>query len=302
MQVALHFQSDRAHTLRGPLEAAGVDVSDFEGQLLGGEHAVICGSPGLLSEHMGSRVPVILRLRGNMWAERGGGHVGSLRSWFKDQLLSSVCDGVLTPDARLDRMLRERTGVTNTAVVGLPVVEGDWPAVEHTDETLRCLTLTNLDYERKIAPLYRWTTRFEEFAAGTDHRWRICGDGEYSGEFAEHVRNMDSVSFEGFQPARDELAAANLMLHPSGMDITLPNAVLEGVASNLPVVTTEFGAFCETNGVVSIADRRLESTLEWFTDRGERAGHAAQVRREIADSHAPGRIGEQIKQFVESTV
>lgn len=300
MRVALHFQSNRISTVRGPLEAVGVETVEL-GEHTGGYDVIICDSPGLLSDHIGSRRPVVLRLRGNMWAERGHSALANPVMWAKDRLLASICDGVATPDERLDTFLRRRTSVETSGVVGLPVTPAEWPTVEHSASALRCVTLTNFDYAEKIAPLYDWADVVER-RLGSGERWRVCGDGELADDFAQHVSDYRHVDYCGFQDAAAELADANLLLHPSDMDIQMPNAILEGVASNLPVVTNDFQPFVENRAVSAVSTTQLPGLLSDFRDADRRRQVAAGAGAFVADAHAPARIGNKYRSFLETVV
>ncbi len=300
MRVALHFQSNRISTVRDPLEAVGVETVELETHT-GGYDVIICDSPGLVSDHIGSKTPVVLRLRGNMWADGGHSRLEDCVRWTKDQLLRYICDGVATPDQFLDDELRRRMGIETTAAIGLPVTPAEWPTVDHSASALRCLTLTNFDYGLKIEPLYQWADVVED-RLGNGERWRICGDGELAADFAQHVSDYRRVDYCGFQDAAAELADANLLLHPSQMDIQMPNAILEGIAANLPVVTNNFEPFVDNQAVSSVAIHELPPLLSDFRDAARRRQVAAGAGAFVADAHAPARIGNKYRSFLERFV
>jgi len=297
MRVALHFQSDRHATIQDPLEAVGVETA-LNPDEFGECDAVICGSPGLLSDHWRFDGPVVYRLRGNLWEERGG-HLAKPRSWLKDKLFSRLCDGVLTPDSRLDTLLRRRTHVTDTAVVGLPIDRAEWPTVAHTDQAIRAVTLTNFDYEEKIRPLFSYTRTADRWLAEHGGRWVVCGDGEHAEAFAGHAAELDHVEYRGFQPAREVLADANVMIHPSNMDIQMPNAVLEGMASNLPVLVSDTEPFAGQNAALAVSRGDLPDALAAMADPAERRWCAGHGWDYLKQHHTHERIGEDIRGFVE---
>lgn len=296
-RIALHFQSDRHATIQDPLEAVGIETARNPSEYSAFD-AVICGSPGLLSSHLRFDGPVVYRLRGNLWEERSG-HLEKPRSWVKDKLFSRLCDGVLTPDERLDQLLRGRTSVGRTHVVGLPIDRHDWPAVEHTDDEIRAVTLTNFDYEKKVQPLYRYTATADGWLSQHPGRWVVCGDGEYSEEFADHAAGLDNIDYRGYQPAADVLATSNVMIHPSNMDIQTPNAILEGIASNLPVITSDTRPFRGNKAVLATSQRDFPKALSAMTDPGERQAMADYGWQHIKTHHTQSTIGHKIRSFIE---
>jgi glycosyltransferase involved in cell wall biosynthesis len=297
MRVALHFQSNRHATIQEPLEAVGVGVALNPAEF--GEYdAVICGSPGLLSDHWRFDGPVVYRLRGNLWEERAG-HLVKPRSWVKDRMFSRLCDGALTPDSRLDALLRRRTNVSETAVVGLPIDRHDWPTVAHNNHEIRALTLTNFDYEKKIEPLYSFTTTADAWLAENGGRWVVCGDGDHADAFADHAGGLDHVEYRGYQPAREVLAESNVMIHPSNMDIQTPNAVLEGVASNLPVILSDSKPFDGQNVTLSVSCGGLGDALAVLENPTERRWCAGYGWDYLKQHHAHEHIGEDIRGFLE---
>jgi glycosyltransferase involved in cell wall biosynthesis len=125
--------------------------------------------------------------------------------------------------------------------------------------------------------------------------WRIAGDGPQlpSLENAARERNMQArVEFMGWKATeqlRQEYAASNLFLFPSRHE-GMPNAVLEAMASGLPVIATRIAGNEElvvdgqTGFLVPVEDAAAlrEALRDLLADDGKRArmGRAARARVE----------------------
>jgi len=103
-----------------------------------------------------------------------------------------------------------------------------------------------------------------------------------------------------------QLSWANIMLHPSDLD-GQPNAVLEGMASGLPVVTTDFIAFEEwqRNGapILPLSNPgavRDELNLLLHPATRELIGKSG--REFAAENHTPEVIGQQYERFLHRLV
>ncbi|HTP03457.1 MAG TPA: glycosyltransferase family 4 protein [Anaerolineales bacterium] len=125
--------------------------------------------------------------------------------------------------------------------------------------------------------------------------WTIVGDGPFLGALQRMVEQnaLDGrVRFSGWEPAervKQEYASANLFLHPSRHE-GMPNAVLEAMASGLPVIATriagneELVSDPETGLLVPVNDAQSlqDSLRELLVDgaRREQMGHAGRMRVE----------------------
>jgi len=137
--------------------------------------------------------------------------------------------------------------------------------------------------------------------------WRVYGDGDQAMALREGLYAYDHVQYAGYTDApKDELAWANLMLHPSDLD-GQPNAVLEGLASGLPVVTTDFIAFEEWKGKgaplrIARGTTSLRMVLNRLRKPSNRQAHADEGIQFAAEHHTPERIGQQYEQFLNRVV
>jgi len=129
-----------------------------------------------------------------------------------------------------------------TRMVPLSIDANAWPTVAHADHELRLVSLTNLMYPDKIDPLLEVAPEVNDLLREVGGRWRICGDGKYVGRLIDGLRGLPHVEYGGFVDANAELAQSNVMVHLSELDVFC-NAVMEGMASHLPVVTNSHPAF-----------------------------------------------------------
>lgn len=292
LRVGLVDTSGREHLVRQPLRAAGQTVIDSPADPADCD-VILTDTPGPDTLRAGlESTPTVLRLRGNLWREYSTLRFGRARALVNDFAVFGVLDGVLAPDRRLREVVNQRTRAPASWYAGLPIDPEEWPSVKHRRDELRALTLTNLDYQGKTEPLLDWVPVVER-ALRAGEQWVIGGDGEHAGRVAAACEDCERVSYRGFVDAGTHLAQSNLLLHPSRFDISMPNAVLEGVASGLPVVTTRFPPLAAGAATRGVAADELPAVLKCLrdpADRRRRTEHHPDVLRQ----HRPQRIGEQL--------
>lgn len=299
MNVALRFNGSRAWTVTDALDAVGISY-EVNPENMRRFDIVVIDSPGLVVSTVAKngRTPTVLRLRGNVWKERkqSGGY--GIRGWVSDHVLARTLAGIIATDDRLEGLARRQTGIPATGVAALPIDLESWPSVRHTDKVLRCVTLTNFDYREKIEPLEYYAPWINSLFHRIDGHWTVCGDGEYSGRFADSVAELENVNYEGYVDPKEYLPRMNVMLHLSNFDGERPNAMLEGVASNLPIVTNGFEAF-DTNGIAISHDdwKSMKRTLLALREPEARKGATETARHYVKRHHSPAIVGEQYADF-----
>lgn len=309
MTVAIAEPSDnRVDRLKWPLNEAGVAVdvlpeaTPLNPATMSEDYdAIILDTPnvGILKwSYVPTETPIVYRLRGNLWKAHLDLRAGWLRTFVFDSIGVQGMAGALTPSPRLDQYFRERTGINTTTVAEMPIAPSNWPTVSHEGETLQIVTLTNADYKEKVQPIIDWMAVVNRTLAETGGRWLIGGDGKYSDRLDRAASQYESIEYGGYIDAEASLKASNLMLHPSWFDIRAPNAMVEGMASNLPVVTTDFSPFGETP-TVQVTQSTLQDVLIRFTDAREREVQGLKQRKYLHEQHNPATIGSQIKTFID---
>lgn len=292
MNIHLDF-SAREWTIRDPLAAVNATVTDDRSAA----DVVITDNPRnarLLN------APTYYRPRGNWWRVMARRPLGTYRRALTTLTRFPFLDGILVPGGHLARVAARHAPNADLDLVPLSIDVGEWPTVTHTDAELRCVTLTNFDYKPKVAPLVEYAFTVSQALDTHGGTWRICGDGEYREWVYNRIAGYPNIDLPRYVDATEALAESSLMLHLSGMDISAPNAVLEGAASNLPVVVNGFEGFDSNMSVVQTeGDRELEAALERFTEPRERARQGGWARGYVADRHDPERVGWRIMEAIE---
>lgn len=234
------------------------------------------------------------RPRGNWWRVMDDKILGRIRAWWRSQTMLSNYDGIVAPGAGLYQTARKYTRQSTLAIVPLPVDPDEWPTVDHTDTELRLLTLTNFDYWPKVEPILTYASTIQAALDEYGGEWVVAGNGEHYDRVADELIPFSGIQTPGFVPAKPRCSQANIMLHLSGMDIQVPNAILEGLASNLPVVVNGFEGFDGVDPLVQCpTGRELFDTLGRLTAPRERRVVALQGQEYVRAKHTPERIGRQ---------
>ena len=254
ISVAILYPGNRVDKMLGPLEATDMDVEvepadayDFDIVLLDNADRDMIWP--VLRRPI-SRAKVIYRMRGDLYRELELMDMHPLKKWLAKNVVVANVDGAICANEILARKIRRVSGVKAAGVAGLAKRVGEYPLVRHRETALRIITLTNANYIRKIRPLVEFAPAVEDYLTVTGGRWHIYGEGEHADVLEDGLSAYDRISFCGYtkQPKR-ALADSNVMLHLSNLD-ALPNAMLEGMASNLPVITNNFEAFEVYNGPI----------------------------------------------------
>lgn len=303
LRVAVTHPSGRVDKVTAPMRAAGVDVA-VAPDAPEAFDAVLLDTPGraMIPEILRrSDTPVVYRIRGNLWRASQYWFLGALKSELSDRVLFPRLDGAIPADPYLETEFQSRTENTATDAIGLPIDAAAWPTVEHTDHALRLVTLTNADYRGKVEPITERVGLVDDLLAETGGRWVIGGDGRYTDRLRAATADADHVTFGGFLDAEQALADANVLYHPSEFDIQLPNAVLEGMAAGLPVVTTAFPPFAAHRRLrAPRSPGELRELLRALVTPARRREEGDRNRAYVADNHDPATIGAQYRNYFET--
>jgi len=179
-----------------------------------------------------------------------------------------------------------------THIVPLSIDTREWPSTNHTDEELRILSLTNCMYPRKVDPIIDAAPVVEDVLADVGGYWRIGGKGRHEDKLRKALKGYTHVEFGGYVDAKEELRDANLMLHLSQFD-SFANAIMEGSASTLPVITTDYVAFTDHNlPVETISDHDdLRRKLLDYRHPVARQGRGHDNEAHIAEYYNHQRVG-----------
>jgi len=245
------------------------------------------------------RQTILFRMRGDpFW-----GLDEWIDSRFKRYLVNDVMlkhvDGCIAIAPHQAEIYRQNTGV-ETQLAQLPKTVANWPSVKHTDSELRIVSLTNAVYWPKVKPLIEIAPVVDSVLNDVGGKWKI---GSWSDGYSDKLRRaLEGYShIEYYQPldAHQALANANLMIHYSNMDV-LPNAILEGMASRLPVLTNNFEPFQRTDAPIVVnQNNTLTTQLRDFVwpEMREKYGHRGV--QYVRAKHSLDAIGQQFKSAIQ---
>jgi len=299
VDVGVLTGGDRTDKLTGPLATtAATTVVDPDS--LAHQDVIICDSPDRqMFRAVATRrlhgTPVLFRMRGDPFWGIDEWIDNRAKRWLSLKMLEWV-DGCLAMAPHQARKYERETGIS-PAVVGLPKQVDEWPDPDHTDEELRLVSLTNATYAEKVDPLVDAMPVVQRVLEDLGGEWRIGSwrtDG-YADRLRSAATEYGRIEFCGRLDAHDALERANVLLHLSELDV-LPNAILEGLASGLPVVTNDHVAFRESPAPLAIAatDHQLATRLSRLAAPDVRRELGARGPPHIREHHDPERIGAEM--------
>ncbi|WP_200531943.1 glycosyltransferase [Halorubrum sp. LN27] len=301
VSVAVVYPGNRVEKVAVPLQASRMDVaidppnpSDYDILLV--DNADRDLGVEVLKKPFHDAT-LVYRMRGDVFRELDLWDMHPLKKWAAKRVVLQHVDATLAVSPGCATQFAARTGVP-TGVAGLVKDPTEWPTTVHADNELRIATLTNFDYQLKIAPILEWAPVVEEVLSESGGYWRVCGDGEYSDIAEEALAEYDHVEFAGYVDPNAELNDSNCMIHASRLD-ALPNAMLEGLASELPVITTDFHEFLAYGEPLVCVDSetRLRDTLHEFRDPKTRAERGRAGLERIRRDHTAMAVARQYEAF-----
>jgi glycosyltransferase involved in cell wall biosynthesis len=225
-------------------------------------HVIIVDSAGLMcvSAFVLStifRIPLALRVRADIWAiyEEQTEYCSFARRVY-ELILVKVCTAVFKRSTRLfpvseylkgvmieKGIKKEKIGVLRISVD----CERFHPA--HTEGPLTLLSVNNFTFKRKTEGLLDALPVVDDVLSTYGNVvYVIAGRGIFSTRLKEAlktVKNKDRISYIGYEKAIETLfSKADIFLHHSYLD-AYPVAVLEAMASGLPVIARRCGGIGE---------------------------------------------------------
>jgi len=241
---------------------------------------------------------LIYRMRGDIFHELDLWDMNPLKKWVARNIVLPAVDGALCITDRLAQKYQTQTNVSPVGVAGLAKIPSQWPTVNHTNTELQIVTLTNCNYWQKVKPTLDWVGVVDNLLADTGGEWKICGNGKYTHRVMKVLSDYENVTYGGYVDPHKTLANANLMIHATGLD-AFPNSVLEGMASNLPVVTNDWVEFEAYDGPITVAksETQLKEILRSYQAPEKRLADGRANREHIKTNHTPEVIGNQYERF-----
>jgi len=302
VSVAILYPGNRVEKMSVPLAASDLDVA-IEPPDAYSRDVVIADNADrdLAREVVKNRytdAKLVYRMRGDIFHELKLWEMHPLKKRLAtDYVLPSV-DGVVAVTDRMAQKFNQETGVSPVGSASLWIRPDEWPTVTHTDNELRICTLTNPNYWQKVNPCVQWAETVERVLDDVGGYWHICGNGQYSDRLRDELDAYQHVSFVGYVDAKDKLRESNCMIHASALD-GFPNAILEGMATNLPVVTNDYVAFQNHAGPVAVQESETElgATLYEYQNPKARQHRGADSLEYVKSNHKPRRVGEAYERY-----
>lgn len=301
ISVAVLYPGNRIDKMNVPLQASRMDVEVEPTDPYSRDIVVADNADRDLGREV-LRNPfhdakLVYRMRGDVFHELTLWPMHPVKKWAATNIVLPNVDGVIAVTDRLADKFTSETGI-DAGSAGLPKEPAEWPTVMHTDRELRIVTLTNTDYWQKIEALVEWAPIVNDVLESVGGRWHICGDGSNDDRLREALEPYAHVSFQGYVDASEELAASNLMIHASHLD-GQPNAILEGLACGLPVVTNPFPEFLDFGWPLDVATsmRGLKHQLERYCDPSVRETRGREGTKYIEENHTPDAIARDYERY-----
>lgn len=240
---------------------------------------------------------VIYRIRGDMLRAYREMNMTPYKYYIAKSLIGKV-DGAVSIEKVLAERFTRTTGVSPVGLASLCKDPNNWPSVAHFDEELRCITLTNANYMGKIQPLIEYAPIVNNFFKENSGYWTIYGKGNKEGYLADNLADYENVHYKGHtDKPKAALSRSNLMLHFSQFD-SMPNAILEGMACNLPVITNPYSVFSWYGKPLVVRQQsELADTLSLATRPGWRVERGHQGLSHLRTYHTSGQVGKQYVSF-----
>jgi glycosyltransferase involved in cell wall biosynthesis len=297
ISVAVIEQSERSENLINPLKASAMDVTIDPSDPYSRD-IVIVDTPDREMAKEVLKKPfhsskLVFRMRGDPFFGIDEWINSKLKEWLALNVVIPGVDGCITITPAHADLFERETGVP-AGVAELPAYPDRWPNTDHTDSELRILTLTNPVYKPKIQPLIDAAPVVNDVLADVGGHWRIGGRGNYEDLLDVKTREYDHVSFDGYLDAYEALDWANCMVHYSNLD-GWPNAILEGMSSQLPVLTNDHHAFTDKHRPNTVCRNHdaLASELRRYTDPERRQSHGDVGEQYVRDEHSDEQIATE---------
>lgn len=300
MNIAIKHLGGRADKLLTPFDAAPFEY-DIEPANLSEYDVLMLDQPRYklaIEVLRNTNTPVVYRVRGNIWKEMDIWRFGRAKKVVAENFIYPRLDGAIAVDERLAGIFSSHTGVSPVGAAGLAKQRSEWENADHDSQELSLITLTNFNYRQKVDPMKPYIDRVDKWLESNGGHWYLCGEGLHDDRFAAFTDSYENVSYAGYIEPQEWLPEMDAMLHISEFD-AYPNAILEGFASKLPVLTNDFAAFKREHApnVTHHSPEQLLTTLEELTKPAYRDDLGSRGLQYIGEYHTPEHIGKQYADY-----
>lgn len=238
------------------------------------------------------RKPVVLTIHGEYPIERN-----IWRHLYPASI--KMADAVTIPS----RFLRNRLGLDDAVVIPNAVFPERFKAIEQYEKAqVHIVTVTKFAFRDKAESLLNLLRIIENIKKASDRQidYTVIGGGKYLEEVKKKVGEYNlEVRFTGFvDRPYSYFGGCDIFAYYSTHD-NFPIAILEAMASGLPVITNEVGAVAEMighgkEGLIARDDREYGRYLErLIDDRTFRASLGRNARKKVMEQFNWRRIINQ---------
>lgn len=225
------------------------------------------------------RKPVMLTIHGEYPIERN-----IWRHFYPASI--RMADVVTVPS----NYLKDRLGLDSAIVIPNAVVPERFSASGHVEKSyVNIVTVSKFAFKDKADSLLSLTRIMENARRSCERpiHHTVIGGGQYLDDVKKANSLATNMKFTGFADPRDFLSDSDIFAYYSKHD-NFPIAILEAMASGLPVVTNAVGAVGEMiehgrDGLIARDDREYEECLSrLISDRELRIGLGMNARKKVA--------------------
>ncbi|MCD1294876.1 hypothetical protein CUJ83_07680 [Methanocella sp. CWC-04] len=206
--------------------------------------------------------------------------------------------------------LKDRLGINNAIVIPNAVFPGQFRTAEHGEkEQVSLVTLTKFSFKDKAEGVLDLIKIVENVQRHTDIKikYTVIGGGKYLDYVKDKITDVDlDLYFTGFlNDPKEVLKENDIFLYYSIHD-NFPIAILEAMATGLPVITNDVGAVREMissgkNGYVPDSSDEYERYLiDMISDHRSRARIGRNARNTIENRFSWHKIIKEYRKIYDS--
>lgn len=301
ISVAIMYPGSRVDRMEIPLQTTDMDVATdpenaYERDIIlldNADKKIVI--PYLKSRNKNCKV--IYRIRGDMLRAYLELQPTKFKYLIAKNIIGRV-DGAISIEEYLAQKFQNVTGISPIGYAGLSKQPKNWPKVEHKDNFLKAITLTNAYYYGKIQPIIDYAPHIDKYFQENNGFWKIYGRGKYESILRDNLFHYENIEFCGYTENPDiRLKESNIMLHFSRFD-SLPNVILEAMASKIPVITNPYDVFTLYDGPITpVPTNEIKSTLELYENPEYRQFLGEDSLFYVKKYHSPEYVGKQYVKF-----
>jgi len=203
------------------------------------------------------RIPLVIRARADIWTiyDEQAEYQGIMKRVYEGLLLA-LCTAIYRRASRIFSvseylktiMIRKGIEERKIQIVRFSIDYNRFKPFESEKKSINLLSVVNLTFKKKTQGLLDILPVIDELISRHHMEYFIAGRGRFSSLLEEtlgQLKHTDRIHYVGFQKAIEELfLQADIYIHYSYLD-AYPAAVLEAMASGLPVIASRSGGMVE---------------------------------------------------------